>query len=101
MCFRLKTILGIALIEGAILLLLVWSSLSYLTHSNQEELTKRAETTTRLFAAMAKNPVLSSDLATLDEVVSEMMRSPGVVYVRVMDSDRVLTEAGNQRALSR
>ncbi|MGD8912521.1 MAG: PAS domain S-box protein, partial [Candidatus Thiodiazotropha sp.] len=101
MCFRLKTIFGIALIEGVILLVLVWSSLNYLTQSNQEELTKRAETTTRLFAAMTKNPVLSSDLATLDAVVTEMMQSPGVVYVRILDNDRVLAEEGALDALSR
>ena len=101
MCFRIKTILGVAIIEGILLVLLVWSSMDYLTRSNQDELIKHAVTTAKLFAAMAKNPVLATDLATLDTVVREMLSSPGVVYVRVFDTERALTEGGEAQALAR
>jgi len=101
MGFRLKTILGVAIIEGTLLLFLVWSSMDYLTRSTQEELTKRAVTTSHLFAAMAKDPVLSTDLATLDSVVGAMLNSPGVIYVRVMDKTQTLIEDGDSVALMR
>ena len=43
MSFRLKTVVGIAIIEGFLLLILLWSSSATLEHSTQEELRKRAE----------------------------------------------------------
>ena len=101
MSFRLKTILGVALIEGVLLVFLVAISMDYLTRSTQNELTKRAQTTATLFAAMAKNPVLATDLATLETVVQEMLDSPGVIYVRVKDTERVLAAAGDVAALNR
>ena len=44
MSFRLKTVLGIAAIEGFLLLVLVWSSSTTLVDTTLEELSKRGET---------------------------------------------------------
>lgn len=99
--FRGKTIVGIALIEGVLLLVLVWSSMDYLRGSIQDELNKRARTTSQLFAAMAKNPVLSTDLATLDTVTHEMLQTPGIVYVRVLEGEQVLSQKGQKHVLER
>lgn len=101
MRFRQKIILGVAAVQAVLLSFLVWSSLDYLVSSNQEELTKRAVTTSNLFASMAKDPVLSTDLATLHSVVESMLNSPGVKYVRVMDKTQVLMEDGDPVALAR
>ena len=101
MSFRLKTILGVALIEGALLLLLVWTSLDFLTRSSQEELVVRAETTSRLFASLIKDAVLSTDLATLDEAVEELRNSRELSYVRVRRGDAVLAQAGDATLLAR
>ena len=73
MSFRFKTVLGIALIETLALILLVWSSVDYLRSSNQDAFAKRAEATTRLFAAMTKDAVLATDLASLEDFVSNLL----------------------------
>ncbi len=93
--FRLKTILGVALIEGVLLLLLVVGNSDYLRRSFDDELNKRAEATLQLFIASSKDAVIATDLATLDEAVHEAMRIPGVRYVRVYGSDELLSQAGS------
>ncbi|WP_107851512.1 response regulator [Oceanimonas marisflavi] len=94
MSFRLKTILGVALIEGCLLLIMVWSSISYLRDASQQETTLRAETTSALFVELVRDAVLSSDLARLESLATQALQAPDMAYVRIMDSERVLVEAG-------
>ncbi len=102
MSFRFKTILGLALIEVALLGLLVWSSLSILHRSSNLQLVTRATTTATLFATTTQDAVLSTDLASLESFVTAVLRNPGLVYARVLDSaGRVLAEGGDPAALSR
>ena len=102
MSFRLKTILGIACIEAVLLAILIFSSLDYLRRSNEEELTKRAQTAVRLFATTTKNAVLGSDLASLESAVQEVLTNPGVVYARVKGRrGMVLAEGGSADFLQR
>ncbi|RDH90446.1 MAG: hybrid sensor histidine kinase/response regulator [endosymbiont of Seepiophila jonesi] len=101
MSFRLKTILGIAGIEAILLSILVWSGLNFLRQSNEEQLIEHASTTATLFATTTKNAVLSTDLASLESFVQEILRNPGVVYARVMDNETVLAEGGDPELLSR
>lgn len=101
MNFRLKTILGIACIESIFLLALVFSSLSYLHDSNQEELQRRATTSATLFATATADAVLSTDLARLEQLADDFLINPGVVYVRVADRERLLAQAGATDALQR
>ncbi len=82
--------------------LLVWNALYILRTSNETELIKRAQTTTNLFAASNKDAVLSTDLATLESFVNEVLKHPGIIYARVIDgSDNVLAQSGDKDALDR
>ncbi len=102
MSFRFKTILGVALIEAVLLFLLIWSGLDYIESSNEREFTQRAQATVKSFAVTTKDPVLSSDLASLESFTDEVMTYPGVVYARVRDAEgQVLAEAGDGGKLSR
>ena len=65
MSFRLKTMLGIAIIEATLLFILVLYSTSELRLSNEQALYNRAETTTILFANTSEDAVLSTDIASL------------------------------------
>jgi len=80
MSFRLKTILGIALIQSVLLLILVISALNFLSQSNEEQLIQHAESTSRLFANATKDAVLTTDLATLESFVEEILSNPAIVY---------------------
>ena len=102
MSFRLKTILGIALIEAVVLAVLIVTGLRWLQESNQAQLLQRAETSVHLFAALTKDAVLAADLATLESFVQEVLTNPGILYARVRDTQgRVLAAAGEAVALGR
>jgi diguanylate cyclase (GGDEF)-like protein len=102
MSFRLKTILGIASIELVLLSMLIWSSLEFLKTSNEEELIKRAATTATLFATTTQDAVLTTDVASLESFVKEVLKNPGLVYARVIGTtDGVLAQGGDPQALAR
>jgi len=90
---RTKTIIGVALIEAVLLISLVILMLGYIKESNYEALEVRAQTTSRLFAATAKDAVLSFDLATLNSFVNEVMTNPGLEYARVINAQGQLMAA--------
>ena len=100
--FRLKTILGIALIEAILLLILISMTLDYLKSTNYDALVKRASTTATLFATTTKDGVLSYDLASLEAFVSEVMKNPDLKYARVLGPQgELFARGGDQTALNR
>ncbi len=101
MSFRLKTILGVGLIEALLLLILIFSSLNFLQESTEDQLVKRATTTATLFATTTKDGVLSSDLASLESFVEEVMSNADVEYARVMGTEGQLAAAGDPALLER
>lgn len=101
MSFRLKTILGIGVIEAVLLFILVANSLQFLKNSNEQELSKRASTAATLFATTTKDAVLSSDLASLESFVEEVLKNPGIEYARVLSDEEVLAQKGTQELLEK
>ncbi|MBA6364027.1 HAMP domain-containing protein, partial [Colwellia sp. BRX8-8] len=99
MSFRVKTILFIGITETLFLLLLLWQSLAYLEQSGEEALYKRASETSHLFSLLAKNAVISSDIAALDEITQQIAVLGGVQYIRVLDSDGILAQSGDTSSL--
>jgi diguanylate cyclase (GGDEF)-like protein len=99
MSFRLKIILGMAIIQIAILVVLVSYGITVLRSSNEAELVKRTQTTVRLFATTAQPAVLTSDIASLDSLIKEVLSNPGIVYARVIGPRGVLAEDGVRSAL--
>ena len=96
MTFRQKTILGIASIEAILLLILIWTGINYLRISNESELIKRASTTLTLLSRASRDAVLSTDIATLEDIVNDAIETPGLGYVRILAPNGViLAEAGS------
>jgi len=92
--FLLKTVLGIAAIEAALLLLLVVGSNSALEGSLNSELEKRSKTTLALLDATARDAILSSDLATLASFAEQTVKVPDVAYLIIRSVDgTILAEA--------
>jgi PAS domain S-box-containing protein len=99
--FRSKTILGIALIESILLVILVFSALNFMSDSNEELLKQRANVTLRLFKSAIKDAVLSTDLATLESFVEEIMSNSDVVYARITSNGVILAEGGSALVLQK
>jgi C4-dicarboxylate-specific signal transduction histidine kinase len=98
--FRLKTILGIALIESFLLMILVFSAMDFLQNSNEKQLQQRADITLRLFSSAIKDAVLSMDLATLESFVEEIVTNPDIVYTRISNSEIILAQSGDATILN-
>jgi len=90
--FRVKTIVGIAFIESVFLFILIYNSLSILEESHNKEFEQRATTLSLLFAAATKNAVLSSDIATLQTLINELLVNPDVLSIKVYDNLHLLGE---------
>jgi len=94
--FRQKTILGVASIEAILLLILVWTGINYLRTSNETELIKRASSTLTLLSRATRDAVLSTDIATLQDIVNDAIATPELGYVRIRNPDGIiLAEAGD------
>ncbi|USD67799.1 response regulator [Vibrio sp. SCSIO 43136] len=94
MTLRAKTILGIALIEIVLLLLLIFSAMSFLADSNERQLIQRAHATASMFAHASTNALLATDLATLDDLGDQIMQLEDVLYLRIVKQDQVLVQKG-------
>ena len=102
MSFRLKTIIGIGLIQVIFLGILLWTGLGFLSKTAESEFVQRSDATLRAFSVTAKDALISSDLASLKALTREMLNYPGVVYARIRDADGVvIAEAGDRQFLER
>ena len=100
MSLKLKTILGIAAIEIALLAILVLTSLGHLKSSNEELFLQRSAIAKQLFATMVSDSVLSFDLATLDSLIANALKNREILYIRVRDANgRILAVGGQEAAL--
>ncbi|MBT0587727.1 HAMP domain-containing protein [Alteromonas sp. SM 2104] len=99
MSLRTKTIVGVALIELILLVILIVTAIGFMTQIIDDTLTKRAKTTAELFATTTKDAVLSYDLASLDAFTSDLMSHPDIAYVRVIGQNGALFASGGDPAL--
>ena len=102
MSFRLKTIIGVGLIEAIFLGILLWTGLGFLSKTAESEFVQRSDATLRAFAVAATDSLISSDLGSLNSLTREMLKYPGVVYARIRDADgQIISEAGERKFLER
>jgi len=102
MSFRIKTFTGLLTIQVLFISLVFYVCLKIIQESTEKAINKRAATTSSLFSTLAKNSVISYDLATLETYVSDLLKQPGMVYVRIFDSENnVLFKKGAKAALQR
>ena len=93
--FRLKTIVGVALIEAVLLTALVYLGVRFVSTTAQHEFHQRSQVTVKAFSVVAKDALSNRDLGKLQRLVREMLTYPGVVYAKVRDIDHlVLAQAG-------
>ena len=85
MSFRAKTILGIALIEAVLLLVLVFSGLQYLRSTNEAALSRRATDTALMFATTLKSHLIASDIGSIRSFFAEAARNRDLTGARLVD----------------
>lgn len=102
MSFRIKTILGIALIELTVMAILITINQFALGGSATAQLFDRTEATGRVFANTVADAVIATDLATLDATIESAVSTADLTYIRVRSpAGIVLSEGGDSEVLSK
>jgi two-component system NtrC family sensor kinase len=96
MSLRLKAIIGIALIELILLVILISTILNYMQKINEDSLETYITTTKTLFASSTKDAILSFDLATLENFVAEVLKNESILYVRIFDNNSNVLASGSR-----
>ncbi len=100
MSFRLKTVLGIAIIELTVMAILIGVNQFALGGSATTQLYERAQATGRIFANMVSDAVISTDLATLDAMIETAVSTEELAYLRIRNADGfALSQGGIAEAL--
>ena len=95
MKFRTKTIVGIALIEAMLLAVLMWTGMSQLQGSNEDNVERRMEGISRLLVASLRDALVASDVATVETIVNDVMETGDISYMRVLGAgDIPIAEVG-------
>ena len=76
------------------LILLIGTGLQYLKTTQDTELKKRTLSVSKLLLTTGKDAVISSDIATLENYVSDFLNNPGVVYIRFINTENVILAQG-------
>lgn len=94
MTLRLKTILGIGLVEIIVLAALGYSTLTAMQASVNTEFKGRAEATQQLLQSVAKEALIAFDLARLDAVVNQLVANDDINFVGVSAEGRWVSFSG-------
>ncbi|MGF1769739.1 ATP-binding protein [Enterovibrio makurazakiensis] len=90
MTFRLKTILGIAIIEVVLLAILIASGIGWLRDSNEKQIIASGEQLTNTFAIAVRDAIIATDLANLRSFSQEATRNRDIAYIRIFNDQRQL-----------
>lgn len=102
MSFKLKTVLGLAIIQGLLLMMLLYVSFTELDRTAQSGVSEKADTATQLLATLAKDGVLSYDIATLENYTKGIITQEGILYVKIFDyKGNILAEQGSPNLLNK
>ena len=101
MSIKLKTIVGIVIIEVILVTFLISFMLNWLYQTNNDGLIRHAKNVSELTAASLKDAVISYDLATLESVTKEILESKEVKYIRVYSQDSLLAKQGDLSSLDK
>ena len=95
MTLRLKTILAIGLVEIFVLAILGYSTLTAMEKSVTKEFLGRVQATQTLLEGIAKESLISYDLARLDGVISQVVENDDIDHVGVSANGQWVSFAGN------
>ncbi|MFT5693642.1 MAG: two-component system sensor histidine kinase/response regulator [Oceanicoccus sp.] len=101
MSFRFKIIIGVAFIQGVLLVLFVLNSMSYLALESEKDLAIRGKTTSELLTNLTRDAILTTDLARLESVADQVLKSTEIVYLRIMREGGDLLTVGDTSILTR
>ncbi|WP_434998302.1 response regulator [Vibrio scophthalmi] len=101
MSFRSKTIIGIALIEVVLLVILVFSAMRFLSQSNEQQLLQRVTTTSQMLAIVAEKPLIKNNIKDLEVLANQFLIVEDLAYIRIANNGEDLVCMGDKTLLER
>lgn len=97
MTFRLKTIISITIIQSLMLLVLVFSSVKFLSDSSEQQLLTRSAATLHMFTKAIKEPLNSGDKKAITALMNDLIALGKICYVKIYDANGDLIAKGGPR----
>lgn len=85
--FKLKTIIGIAIIESILLGLIYFTSINALSETSENQIKARAHETSNLIALWVKNGLLIYDVGNTESFITSLSEGESLVYVHVKNAE--------------
>lgn len=85
--FKLKTIIGIAVIETILLALIYFTSINALSETSENQIKARANETSNLIALWVKNGLLTYDVGNTESFITSLSEGESLIYVHVKNSE--------------
>lgn len=95
---RVKLAMTSVLVEMVMLAILISNSASIATQALEEQTRYRVSEIVPLLNASLASPLIQHDYATLDEILTQVVRKGGIDYLGVSDEDARLVAAVGERA---
>jgi signal transduction histidine kinase/DNA-binding response OmpR family regulator len=97
MTFRLKTIIGITIIQSIMLLILVFSSVKFLSDSSEQQLLTRSSATLHMFTKAIKEPLNSGNKKAITTLMNDLIALGKICYVKIYDANGDLITKGGPK----
>ena len=85
--FKVKTIIGIAVIETILLALIYFTSINSLNQTNEQQIKARASETSNLIALWVKNGLLIYDVGNTESFINTLVEGESLVYIHVKNDE--------------
>ncbi|MUL01734.1 response regulator [Aliivibrio fischeri] len=97
MTFRLKTIIGISIIQCIMLLILVFSSIKFISDSNEQRLIARANASVHMFSNAIKDSILNNQYDKVASLMDDFIALEKICYIRIFREDGSLIVEGGPK----
>ncbi|AZL86477.1 hybrid sensor histidine kinase/response regulator [Aliivibrio salmonicida] len=97
MTFRLKTIIGISIIQSVMLLVLVLSSVKFLSDSNEQQLVTRSNATLTMFSNAIKESLNNGNDTETTSLMHDLIALGEICYVKIYRQDGTLIIQGGPK----
>ncbi|MCE7565578.1 response regulator [Aliivibrio fischeri] len=97
MTFRLKTIIGISIIQCIMLLTLVFSSVKFISDSNEQRLIARANASVHMFSNAIKDSILNNQYDKVASLMDDFITLEKICYIRIFREDGSLIVEGGAK----
>lgn len=101
MSFKVKTILGVAVIESILLAIIYFTSINSLNETNENQIKARSDETSSLIALWVRNGLLTYDVGNTEYFIDSLVESNGLVYVHIKNGEgKTFAFAGDEKYLT-